>query len=229
MNTDNQSGNKLPPQKLTTLVTVICWLAIFIEGYDLVVYGVVMPKLMLPTEWGLSPTEAGAMGSYALLGMFIGSLLGGVLTDKFGRKLVLVVSLVILTAMMFLSAISVTPTEFAIYRLIAGLGIGGLVPPACALTVEYAPPKHRSFVFVIMYTGFAFGGVFAALMGYMFVDSLGWRFLFWLGTVSIVLVPIVLFILPESIKFLQANGKNTKIAGITHKYQLYPEPEQVPA
>lgn len=206
--------------RVTILVTVICWLAIFVEGYDLVVYGVVMPRLMDPSEWGLSPTDAGAMGSYALLGMFIGSSFGGILSDKYGRKPVLNVSLILLAAMMFMSAIATTPTQFAIYRLIAGLGIGGLVPAASALTTEYAPARSRSFVFVLMYTGFAFGGVFAALMGVLFINSMGWRFLFWLGTIPIILVPVVQFVLPESIRFLQTANRHEEARKIIDRFHL---------
>lgn len=209
--------------KVMILVTVICWLAIFIEGYDLVIYGVVLPSLMESSEWGLSPTQAGAMGSYALLGMFIGSSVGGVLSDKFGRKLVLIASLLLLSIMMILTALATSPEMFGTYRFIAGLGIGGIVPAASALTTEYAPAKYRSLVYVLMYTGFAFGGVAAAIAGMLFIDSFGWRFLFWLGAIPIVLVPLIMKYLPESIKFLQATNQRAKAEKIIGKYQLVDE------
>src|SRR5699024_2188843 len=95
--------NVFSVSKTTKLVIVICWLAIFIEGYDLVVYGVVLPVLMTPEEWGISAGLAGSMGSYALLGMFIGSTIGGILSDKIGRKNVLIFSLIFLSVLMALT------------------------------------------------------------------------------------------------------------------------------
>ena len=204
-------------------VIIFCWLAIFIEGYDLVVYGVVLPVLMTPGEWGLSPTQAGAMGSYALLGMFLGSTIGGVLSDKFGRKIVLVLSLVLLSIMMVLSAMANSPEVFAIYRFIAGLGIGGIVPAASALTSEYSPPKYRSLTYVLMYTGFAFGGVTAALSGMTLLDNFSWRFLFWLGAIPILLVPLIMIFVPESYRFLKTTNKEEKANKLVARYKLSEE------
>lgn len=221
--TNQRMVEKKPLSKVLLLVTVICWLAIFVEGYDLVVYGVVLPSLMSPSEWGLTPTQAGAMGSYALLGMFLGSSVGGVLTDKFGRKQVLAASLVLLSAMMLLTAVAHSPELFGFYRFVAGLGIGGLIPPATSLTTEYSPPKYRSLVFVLMYSGFAFGGVVASVFGVLFIGGFGWRFLFWLGVMPIILVPVIIKYLPESIKFLKATNQSEKARKIIEKYQLADE------
>lgn len=65
---------------------VLCWCALIIifDGYDLVIYGVVLPMLM--KDWGLSPLQAGALGSYALFGMMFGALFFGPLSDRIGRK-----------------------------------------------------------------------------------------------------------------------------------------------
>jgi len=211
--------------KVTILVTIICWFAIFIEGYDLVVYGVVLPVLMEPSQWGISATQAGSMGSYALLGMFVGSSIGGALSDKFGRKFILVASIILLAIMMALTALSSTPEQFGVYRFIAGIGIGGLVPATAALTTEYSPLKYRSLVFVIMYSGFAFGGVAASISGMLFIDSFSWRSLFWLGALPIFLVPVIIKFLPESIQFLRATNQTKKANKIINKYNLIVEEE----
>ena len=212
--------NVFSVSKTTKLVIVICWLAIFIEGYDLVVYGVVLPVLMTPEEWGISAGLAGSMGSYALLGMFIGSTIGGILSDKIGRKNVLIFSLIFLSVLMALTAMASSPTEFAIYRFIAGIGIGGLVPATAALTTEYSPMKYRSLMFVIMYSGFAFGGVGASISGMLFMDTLGWRSLFWLGVIPILLVPIIIMILPESLQYLKVKNREAEIERVIHKYKI---------
>ncbi|SKB04615.1 MFS transporter [Sporosarcina newyorkensis] len=206
--------------KVTILVTIICWFTIFVEGYDLVVYGVVLPVLMDPSGWGLTATQAGAMGSYALLGMFLGSSIGGILCDKIGRKTIIIASIALMSIMMVLTALAPTPELFAIYRFLAGLGIGGIVPSASALTTEYSPAKYRSFFFVIMYSGFAVGGVAAALSGVFFIENFGWRSLFWLGATPILFIPFFIKYLPESIKFLQANNQQVKAKRLIEKYRL---------
>ena len=206
--------------KVSILIIALCWFTIFIEGYDLVVYGVVLPVLMNPNEWGLTATQAGAMGSYALLGMFLGSSIGGILCDKIGRKVVVIASLALMSIMMVLSALAPTPEIFAVYRFLAGLGIGGIVPSASALTTEYSPAKYRSFFFVLMYSGFAVGGVAAAISGVLFIESFGWRSLFWLGATPILFIPLFVRYLPESIKFLQATNQKEKAKRLIEKYQL---------
>ncbi|MEK5389961.1 MFS transporter [Margalitia sp. FSL K6-0131] len=207
-------------RKILIMVTIFCWLSIFVEGYDLVVYGVVLPSLMDPNVWGLSSTQAGAMGSYALLGMFFGSVIGGILSDKFGRKLILIAFLLLLSIMMALTSVSNSPEWFGIFRFIAGIGIGGIVPAASALTTEYSPGKYRSLVYVLMYTGFAFGGVAASISGMLFINNFGWRFLFLIGTFPIILIPFIIKFVPESIKFLKSNQQEDKAHKIITKYQI---------
>lgn len=209
--------------KISALVIICCWFVIFVEGYDLVVYGVVLPTLMGANEWGLSSKQAGVIGSYALLGMFFGSVFGGFLSDKWGRKPVLIISLIFMSIMMMLTAMTTSVFAFGVYRFFAGLGIGGVVPAAAALTTEYSPLKYRSTFFVIMYSGFAVGGVCAATFGVLLLESFGWRTLFWIGALPILIVPFLIKYLPESIGFLQANKKEKRAQEIITRYNLEAE------
>ena len=123
---------------------VLCWCALIIifDGYDLVIYGVVLPRLM--EQWGLSPIEAGALGSYALFGMMFGALIFGPLSDRIGRKKAIAICVVLFSGLTFLNGFARTPTEFGICRFLAGLGIGGVMPNVVALMTEYSPKKMRS-------------------------------------------------------------------------------------
>src|SRR5699024_7330772 len=80
-------------------------------------------------------------------------------------------------------------------------------------------------VFVIMYSGFAFGGVAASISGMLFIDSFSWRSLFWLGALPIFLVPVIIKFLPESIQFLRATNQTKKANKIINKYNLIVEEE----
>src|SRR5690554_1178240 len=99
-----------------------CALIIIFDGYDLVVYGVVLPSLM--QEWGLTPVQAGALGSCALVGMMLGALFFGSLSDRIGRRKTIIACVVLFSGFTVLNGFARNPTEFGIYRFIAGLGVG---------------------------------------------------------------------------------------------------------
>ena len=122
-------------------VVWLCALLLIFDGYDLFIYGVILPVLM--TEWSLTPVQAGALGSYALFGMMFGALVFGPMADKIGRKKGVLICFVLFTVATFLNGFASNVTEFGIYRFIAGLGCGGLMPNAVALMNEYAPRRSR--------------------------------------------------------------------------------------
>ena len=72
--------------RTTGWVIALCWVTIIFDGYDLIVYGAVVPSLLEYEAWNLSPEEAGRIGSYALFGMLIGALIAGTITDLVGRR-----------------------------------------------------------------------------------------------------------------------------------------------
>ena len=119
------------------MVLFWCALIIIFDGYDLVIYGVVLPMLM--KEWGLSPLQAGALGSYALFGMMFGALFFGPLSDRIGRKKAITICVMLFSGFTVLNGFARNPTEFGLCRFIAGLGIGGVMPNVVALMNEYAP------------------------------------------------------------------------------------------
>ena len=123
-----------------------CFIILF-DSYDLVVYGSVLPVLI--QEWSLTPIEAGAIGSYGFFGMMIGAIFFGILADRFGRKKVLLASVILFSVFMFLCAFAPNPTSFSIFRFIGGLGIGGVMPNALALLTDYAPKTKRNIMISI--------------------------------------------------------------------------------
>jgi len=119
-------------------VLFCCWLAILAEGYDVGVLGAVLPALAEYKEWNLSPLALGGLGSYALIGMLIGALFIGTLSDLVGRKKMLLASMMIFTVTQVGAAVAPTPELFGLFRLVGGLGMGGVIPVAAALTIEYS-------------------------------------------------------------------------------------------
>ncbi len=184
-----------------------CLLIIIFDGYDLVIYGVALPLLM--EQWSLTPVEAGMLASSALVGMMFGAMIFGTLADKFGRKKIIMVCTAFFSGFTFLGAFAPSPTEFAILRFLAGLGIGGVMPNLVALTSEYAPKKSRATMVSIMFSGYAVGGIISALLGSFLVKDYGWEIMFYLAGVPLVGFPIIWRYLPESLTYLVKDNKQS--------------------
>ena len=188
------------------MVVALCALLLIFDGYDLFIYGVVLPVLM--AEWGLTPVQAGALGSYALFGMMFGAFIFGPLADRIGRKKGIAICFVLFSLATFLNGFAKTPTEFGIFRFIAGLGCGGLMPNAVALMNEYAPKRARSTLVALMFSGYSLGGMLSAGLGIYVLPRFGWQAMFYAAAVPLLLLPLILWKLPESVGFLVRQGKD---------------------
>jgi len=183
-----------------------CGLLLIFDGYDLFIYGVVLPVIM--KEWGLTPLQAGALGSYALFGMMFGALAFGSLADRIGRKKGIAICFALFSGATILNGFASSPSEFGIYRFIAGLGCGGLMPNAVALMNEYAPKRLRSTLVAIMFSGYSLGGMLSAGVGIFMLPRFGWESMFFAAAVPLLLLPVILYYLPESIGFLVRQGRS---------------------
>ncbi|MEH7115222.1 aromatic acid/H+ symport family MFS transporter [Neobacillus niacini] len=205
----------------TKLVVLLSWLFMIFEGYDLLVYGTIVPSLLEYKQWDITPTQAGRYGSYVVIGMLVGAIVAGMLADRFGRKKVLISGAALCAIFMMGSALAPTPELFGLSRFITGIGLGTVMPVVTVLTLEYAPAKRRSFTTIIMYSGYQLGGVLAALLGMSLIPSMGWRAMFWIGAIPLLLVvPLAIRFLPESLAFLMAKGRKKEAENIAKRFQI---------
>lgn len=188
------------------IVVLWCLFIVIFDGYDLAINGVALPLLM--KEWGLTAVQAGMLASTALCGMMIGAISFGMLADKIGRKKVIIICVTLFSAFTFLGGFASNPTEFGLLRFIAGLGIGGVLPNLVALTAEYAPKKLRSTLVTGMFSGYAMGGIMAALLGKWLAVDYGWQIMFFIAGVPFLFLPLVWKFLPESVTFLVKAERN---------------------
>ncbi|WP_454242195.1 MFS transporter [Pseudomonas sp. HLS-6 TE3448] len=186
-------------------ILVWCALIIIFDGYDLVIYGVVLPSLM--TEWGLSAVQAGALGSCALVGMMLGALFFGSISDRVGRRKTIMICVLLFSGVTALNGLASSPAAFALCRFIAGLGIGGVMPNVVALMNEYAPQKSRSTLVAIMFSGYSLGGMLSAGLGMLFIPQWGWQAVFYVALIPMLILPLLLRQLPESMDFLLRSGQ----------------------
>lgn len=210
------------PRSSRFIAVAICCAAIIVDGYDLIVYGTVVPTLIDGSaEWTLSTAEAGRIGSYALIGMLIGALTIGTITDILGRRRIMLACIAWFSVAMLLAAMAPTPEIFGLTRFIAGLGLGGVVPTAIALTIEYAHPDHRNTTNAVMFCGYSVGGIVAALSAIWVLPELGWRAMFVLGALlGLALLPLAWAKLPESASYLMARGRTDEARALAARYDL---------
>ncbi|KQT84165.1 MFS transporter [Aurantimonas sp. Leaf443] len=207
-------------RRTTRLVLLLCWLAILTEGYDVGVLGAVLPALATEAGWNLTPIGLGALGSYTVVGMLIGGLLVGTLSDLYGRKPLFVACLSLFTLCMAATAMAPSPFVFGLFRLVAGLGLGGIIPIAAALTVEYSPAHRRSLNYGLMYSGYSLGILTAAVVGRWLLPEHGWRPVVLVGALPILIVPLMLWLLPESLEFLVEKGRTAKASRLAARLGL---------
>lgn len=121
-------------------------LAILFDGYDLVVYGTILPLLMDdPGQLGnISAGQAGMLGSYALIGVMVGALVNGAIGDYLGRRRLMLVNIVWFSAGMAMAAMATSVEMFAVLRFVTGIGIGGLLATTAALVAEVVPAAKKN-------------------------------------------------------------------------------------
>ncbi len=182
-----------------------CALIIIFDGYDLAVAGIALPSIM--KEMGVTPATAGFMVSSALFGMMFGAIFLGTIADKIGRRWAIVICIVLFSAFTAAAGMTTDPVSFSITRFLAGLGIGGVMPNVVAQMTEYSPRKMRSTLVTMMFSGYAVGGMLAAVLGKGLIETYGWSAVFFAAATPMLLIPIVLKALPESMPFLVKSGR----------------------
>jgi MFS transporter, AAHS family, benzoate transport protein len=188
---------------------------IMFDGYDVVIYGAVVTSLM--TEWGMSDVMAGGIGSYTIAGTVIGAVSFGLLSDKIGRKKVIIICVVLFSFFTFLSGFATEPVMFTIFRIIAGLGLGGVMPNAMALMTEFAPKYKRTALVAYVFAGYSVGGIIAALTTRALLPTFGWEPAFWIAAIPLFMLPLIIWKVPESVAFLLEKGEVEKAKKILMK------------
>jgi AAHS family benzoate transporter-like MFS transporter len=196
-------------------VAVICFLAIVFDGIDSALFGTLLPAIMADMKMG--PAEAGILASVGHIGAVGGAIVFGIAADALGRKRMMLIGMTVFITFTAACGLAQGTIDFAIYRFIAGFGLAGIVPIAVALVFEYTPGKWKAMVSSVSYTGISVGVLLSALLSMAFLATVGWRAIL-LGTlVCIVLVPVALVWLPESMSILVKKGKGAGIRRILVK------------
>src|SRR3954470_4051441 len=191
--------------RTTSRVTPLCWSAVLLDGFDLVVLGTVIPVLLRDKVWDITPAGATAAATTGLIGMTIGAMTIGTVTDFLGRRKVMIFAAAVFS--LFTVACSIAPSLllFGIFRFCAGLGLGGCLPTAITLVTEFARKGRSSSATTTIMTGYHVGAVLTAILGLLVLgNGHGWEWMFVIGGIpGLVLAPLMWRSLPESEVFLE--------------------------
>jgi MFS transporter, AAHS family, benzoate transport protein len=196
-----------PRERYARWVAPLCWLAVALEGFDLVVLGVVLPALLKEPGWGLTPNTASLVSVVGLIGVMVGALFVGTISDYIGRRQTMLWTVISFSILTLLCAFAPNPWIFGLLRFLAGLGLGGVLPTALALINEYAARGKGGRATTNMMTGYHVGAVLTALLGIIIIQPYGWHWMFIIGSLpALVLVPLMWRFLPESAAFLRVRA-----------------------
>jgi benzoate transport len=210
-------------------VAPLCWIAVLLDGFDLVVVGTVVPALQKPEEWGLSPAGTTFVITIGLVGMMIGALTIGTLTDLIGRRKALMGAVTSFSFFTLLCAFAPNESVFGILRFLAGVGLGGCLPTAIAMVNEFNRSGRSGRATTTMMTGYHVGAVTTAALAIVVIPGFGWRWMFVLGALpALVLVPLMFRYLPESAAYLVAHGRRAEAEEVARRHGLQLEDPAAP-
>ena len=194
------------------LIFILCLAVVVFDGYDTQAIGYVAPYML--KELSLTRAELGPIFSAALIGSGVGALLTGPISDRIGRKPVIIAAALLFGLFTFMTAQSSSVGELLTYRFLAGLGLGGALANASALVVEYTPRKRHVTAVLWLYLGFSLGSMIGGFLSSSIIAAFSWRSIFYIGAlVPVLLAPILWIWLPESIRFLILRKSDNETVG----------------
>ena len=175
----------------------------------------------LAVHWGITPTESSWLASVGFIGMALGATFGGLLADKFGRRQIFALTLLVYGLATGASALATSLTLLIILRFFIGLGLGAELPVASTLISEFAPLKVRGRLVVLLEAFWAVGWILAAVIGTFVVGASqsGWRWALALGMVPAAYALVVRLKLPESVRFLETQGRHEEAEEIVASFE----------
>lgn len=185
-------------------LVVIAGMGSLFDAMDVIIVGAVMASL--GREWHLAPQQRGFIITLNLLGMFIGAAASGYLADRYGRKTIFGITLLLYSLLSGVSAFAWNVASMGLIRFFAGMGLGGEIPVGVTLVSEFAPARLRGRMIVILESFWGWGSIAAALIGFLVIPHYGWRAAFLIGALPALYIFVLRRGIPESPRYLLAKG-----------------------
>ncbi len=226
----SQRLESLPMSKTTWTILILVGVGWMFDAMDQgMVSGVIAD---IGNDWGLSIYEKGWLTSSGLLGMIIGAALSGAMSDRFGRRSVILYTLLIYSIGSLICGLSTEYWMLIVFRFVTGFGLGGELPAASTLVSELSPLKSRGRNVIILESFWAWGWILSQLAAFLVIPTYGWRAAFFVGAVPALFAAALRYKVPESPRFLELNGKRDEAERIVSDLEraagVEPEPDDSP-
>lgn len=202
MNTDPQKLISSSPMSRMQVIAVTMTVVLnALDGFDVLSISFASPGIA--QEWGIDRAALGVVLAMELIGMAIGSIVLGRLADRIGRRQTMLICLGIMVAGMFMVTTASSIAELSGWRVITGLGIGGMLASINAVAAEFSNSRRKHLSVSLMTIGYPIGAVIGGTIAAQLLKFYDWRSVFYLGTaMTAFCIPLVYFLVPESVHWL---------------------------
>lgn len=198
--------NEHPFGRFQWLMFFMCFVIVLLDGFDTAAIGFIAPSLL--TEWHLTKPELAPVLSAALFGLAFGALSAGPLSDRLGRRSLLLGAVVIFGASCLGSAFAQSLQQLTVLRFVTGIGLGAAMPNAVTLMGEFCPDRRRATIINLMFCGFPLGAALGGFLAAWMIPHFGWRGVLAFGGVTPLLLAVLLALkMPESVRFMVMNAQ----------------------
>ncbi len=199
-----------------TLHIIVVFIAVglnALDGFD--VMSISFASVGIQREWHINKATLGLVLSMELIGMAVGSILLGGLADRIGRRRTVLGCLVLMTVGMFMATNASGVYDLSVWRVLTGLGIGGVLAAVNAITAEFSNARRRDACVSFMSIGYPLGAVFGGVIVGQLLKTHDWRSVFYFGAAfTATLIPLVWFLVPESVHWLARKRPANALARI---------------
>ena len=199
---------RLPLSPWHLRMRIIVGIATFFDAFDALTIAYVLP--VIAPAWQLAPTQIGVLISAGFVGQLLGAIVLGAAAERFGRKKILILSVLIFGLMSLACAFAWSFQSLLVLRILQGIGLGGEVPVAATYISEIAQSKSRGRFVLLFELVFPIGLTSAGLVGAWIVPAFGWQSMFYLGAAPALIAFAAAYFLPESPRWLAARQMNAE-------------------
>lgn len=195
-------------------VVALCAVCMLLDGFDAQAIGYVAPSIV--QAWHVSRASLTPVFAAGLVGLMLGALGFGPVADRVGRRPVLLACVLAFGLASLATATADSVRSLVAFRFLTGLGLGGAMPNAIALTTEYGPRRIRHTTVMLMFCGFSLGAALGGVAAAALIARFGWKAVFLVGgAVPCAALALLVPLLPESIRYLVVRGdRGARVAGI---------------
>ena len=193
------------------LVVALCFVFNMLDGFDITAMAVVASSVS--SDLSLTDDLLGWIFSFALAGMMVGAMVLAPVADIIGRRVLIILSLLLVGVSILLTSKADSLGPFIILRFVSGMGAGALLACQASLAAEYSPEKYRALSVALVTAGYPTGAMMTSVVAGFIMPEYGWRSMFVFGgLITLGMVVVAWLMIPESLKYLlEKQPKNALI------------------